>query len=162
MSEILEIVKDHPTRTYECGDVVLAQGARSGVLLVLIEGAFEVRKDEFVIDVVNEPGAVFGEISLLADVGHSADVLAAAPSSAYVIEKPREFMRDHPEFHLFVSELLARRLNYMVAYLSNVKKQYEGHDHLGMVDQVLESLVVNQPKPPSKKTAAIVRDETDM
>ncbi len=159
MPRILELVENHPIRTYANGDIVLQQGAKAGVLLVLIDGAFEVRKGEFLIDVINDPGAVFGEISLLAEVGHTADVVASGTCSAHVIENPREFMRNNPEFHLSVSEMLARRLNYMVAYLTNVKQQYEGHDHLGMVDQVLESLVVNQPKPPSEKKAGTVRDD---
>ncbi|MGH8017831.1 MAG: Crp/Fnr family transcriptional regulator [Opitutaceae bacterium] len=160
MSNILELVKNHPIRSYANGDAVLQQGAKAGVLLVLIEGAFEVRKGEFLIDVINDPGAVFGEISLLADVGHSADVIASGTCSAHVIENPRDFMRDNPEFHLYVSEILARRLNYMVAYLTNVKQQYEGHDHIGMVDQVLESLVVKQPKPPLEKRTGTLRDDS--
>ncbi|WP_442886852.1 Crp/Fnr family transcriptional regulator [Congregicoccus parvus] len=158
MSKVLELLGNRPVRHYQSGDRVLEQGAKSGVLLVLIEGAFEVRKGEFLIDVITDPGAVFGEISVLADVGHSADVTASVASSAYVVEDPRAFLRENPDFHLYVSELLARRLNYMVAYLTNVRQQYQGHDHIGMVDQVLESLVIRQPKPPGQKSAGIVRD----
>jgi hypothetical protein len=38
-------------------------------------------------------------------------------------------------------------------YLVDVKAQYEGHDHLGMVDEVLETLMHRQPRvdpPPSR------------
>jgi CRP-like cAMP-binding protein len=99
-----------------------------------------------VVDFVREPGAVFGEIAVLLDTGHSADVRAAEPSALYVIENPREYLREHPDFHLHVSELIARRLGALVKYLADVKQQYEGHDHLGMVDQVLETLVHRQPR----------------
>jgi len=58
-----------------------------------------------------------------------------------VIDKPREFLVSHPEAALYVAELLARRLDSLNKYLIDVKGQYEGHDHLGMVDDVLETLM---------------------
>ena len=146
MQPILELLKDHEIRRFAKGDVLMAHGGKEGILLVLVEGAIEVRKGDVVVDVVREPGAVFGEISALLNTGHSADVLAAEPSALYVIENPREFLRAHPDFHLHVSELVARRLGALVRYLADVKQQYEGHDHIGMVDQVLDTLVNRQPR----------------
>lgn len=124
----------------------MAEGAHSGWILVLIEGAIEILKGEVRIDYVTEPGSVFGEIAALLAIGHSANVRAAADSKLFVIEEPKRFLMDHPEFHLHVSELLARRVNNLVGYLGDVKRQYEGHDHLGMVDRVLESLILRQPR----------------
>ncbi len=63
-----------------------------------------------------------------------------------MIENPRAFLREHPDFHLHVSELLAKRLSNLVKYLADVKQQYEGHDHIGMVDTVLNSLLHRQPR----------------
>jgi hypothetical protein len=34
--------------------------------------------------------------------------------------------------------------------LADVKQQYEGHDHLGMVDDVLDTLMHHQPRRPSR------------
>lgn len=159
MSLTLQLLKNHEVRRYEAGETVLRHGGKSGVLLVLIEGAFEVKKGEFIIDTISEPGAIFGEVSVLANVGHSADVIASKPSKAYVIEEPRTYLRVNPDFHILVSELLARRLNHMVAYLANVKRQYEGHDHLGMVDEVLESLTHAQAVAAAAKRPGIVRED---
>lgn len=146
MSNILESLSDHEIRRYGAGEVILSQGHKAGVLLVLIEGAIEVAKDGIPVDYVTTPGSVFGEISALLDVGHSAEVRAGNKSALYVIDDPREFLRDHPEFHLHVSELLARRLNNLVKYLADVKAQFEGHDHIGMVDEIMDSLVHRQPR----------------
>ena len=54
-----------PLATYQVGETVLAAGTTSGRLLVLKTGAVEVVKDEIQIAEVSEPGAVFGELSLL-------------------------------------------------------------------------------------------------
>jgi CRP/FNR family cyclic AMP-dependent transcriptional regulator len=50
---------------------------------------------------------------------------------------------------LHICELLARRLDALNKYLVDVKQQFEGHDHLGMVDQVLETLMHRHPRPRS-------------
>lgn len=146
MSDLLKSLSGHEIKRFEAGDVILTQGHKAGVLLVLIEGAIEVAKDGIPVDFVTTPGSVFGEISALLDVGHSAEVRAGEKSSLFVIENPKEFLRRHPEFHLHVSELLARRLNNLVKYLSDVKAQFEGHDHIGMVDEIMDSLVHRQPR----------------
>jgi CRP-like cAMP-binding protein len=146
VSDILTPLQKLPVRRYDLGDTVLAAGGHAGVLLVLIDGALEVRKDGVLIDLVKEPGAVIGEIAALLGSGHSADVVASLPSSLYVIENPRTFLREHPDFHLHVSELLAKRLNNLVKYLADVKHQFSDHDHIGMVDQVLDTLIHRQPR----------------
>jgi len=146
MSDLLATLSGHAIRRYEQGETILTAGQQAGVLLVLIDGAVEVRRDGVLVDLVKEPGAVLGEIAALLQSGHSADVLAALPSSLYVIETPREFLRAHPDFHLHVSALLAKRLSNLVAYLADVKRQFEGHDHLAMVDQVLDTLLHRQPR----------------
>ena len=146
MSSTLELLKGLPTRHVSAGDLLLETGTKTGVLLVLIEGAIEVRKSDVQVDFVREPGAVFGEISALLDAGHSADVFAAEDSTLYVIDNPRAFLREQPEFLLHVAELLAQRLRQLTTYLIDVKRQYEGHDHIGMVDHVLDSLVHRQPR----------------
>jgi signal-transduction protein with cAMP-binding, CBS, and nucleotidyltransferase domain len=54
-----------PLATYRVGETVLAAGTTSGRLLVLKTGAVEVMKDGVQIAEVSEPGAVFGELSML-------------------------------------------------------------------------------------------------
>ena len=49
---------------------------------------------------------------------------------------------------MHVSEVLARRLDALNKYLVDVKQQFEGDDHLSMVDEVLEVLMNRQRRPP--------------
>jgi hypothetical protein len=73
-------------------------------------------------------------------------VRALTPCTFRVVADARAFLRDHPPLCLHLCELLARRLDSVNVYLVDVKKQFTGHDHLGMVDQMLDTLMHRQPK----------------
>lgn len=134
----------HP-REYAAGTVLLVEGATSGRLFVLIEGRIEVLRGDTQVALVNEPGAVFGEMSILLGVPHTATVRAASPVRVYVFDGAEEFFRSHPEVGFHLAKLLAQRLNAATTYLVDIKRQFEGHtDHLGMVGDVLESLMHQQ------------------
>jgi hypothetical protein len=47
---------------------------------------------------------------------------------------------------MYLCELLAQRLISVTDYLVTLKQQYEGHDHLAIVDQVLERLIHRHPR----------------
>lgn len=141
MSPLLDFVAQHGSRQFAAGGIVIEQGEWSGELLVLVSGEVEVLRDGVRVAKAVEPGVVFGEMSALLGGPATATVRALAPAVFSVIEKPREFLMAHPEVSLYVAELLARRLNALNIYLIDVKRQYDGHDHLGMVDEVLESLM---------------------
>ena len=88
-----------------------------------------------------QPGVIFGEMSVLLRTPHTATVRAVTGSAFAVVAQPREFLENSPRACLYVAELLAGRLDALTRYLADVKRQYEGHDHLGMVDRVLETLL---------------------
>ena len=67
-----------PQRKVAAGEVLLEEGKRAGVLLILIEGAVEIVKGDYQIDLISEPGAVFGEISVLLDTPHTATEIGRA------------------------------------------------------------------------------------
>ena len=75
-----------PVATYQVGETVLAAGTTSGRLLVLKTGAVEVMKDGMQIAEVSEPGAVFGELSMLLDQPHTADVRALEVTEFHVAD----------------------------------------------------------------------------
>ena len=77
---------DLPLATYRADEVVLAAGSRTGRLLFLKEGAVAVIRQGTQIAIVDEPGAVFGEISALLDRPHTADVRALKPSQFYIAD----------------------------------------------------------------------------
>lgn len=141
MSPLLEYVATHPSREFETGGIIIEQGEWTGELLVLVSGEVEILRDGVRLAKASEPGVVFGEMSTLLGDKATATVRALKPAVVSVIEKPREFMIENPAVSLYVAELLAKRLDALNKYLIDVKQQYEGHDHLGMVDEVLGALM---------------------
>ncbi len=146
MAPILEALRDYPVRTFAAGEDILVQNGRTGLMFVLLDGAVEVIKDEVRLDTVTQPGAIYGDLSALLDVPHTATVRALRESRMHVVTNPRALLQENTVICFQLCELLARRLDGLAKYLVDVKKQYEGHDHIGMVDNVLETLMNRQPR----------------
>ncbi len=145
MREVLQFCQDLPQRELPPQENLIDEGGTTGVLYILARGSVEVLKGDFQVNTVSEPGAVFGEVSVLLGKPHMATVRTMTPSTFYVIDDPRAFFRSHPNIAFLIAKLLAKRLHSVTSYLVDLKKQFEGsEDHLGMVDEVLESLVHNQ------------------
>jgi CRP/FNR family cyclic AMP-dependent transcriptional regulator len=146
MSSILELLTDFEVRRFNTGQTVIKEGERTGLLYFLIEGAVEVRKEDVLLFATSEPGTVFGELSTLLGGNHLATVSAVKPCAFYIVANPRAFLASSPALCFCVCETLATRLNAMLEYLRDIKRQYEDHDHIGMVDQVLETLMHRKPR----------------
>jgi CRP-like cAMP-binding protein len=146
MSAILKLIAGYKTQNFEPGSIVIEQGTKDGPMFVVIQGELEVLRDNVRVAKISEPGAIFGEMHVLLGSPHTATIRALKPSSVAVIDHPREFLASSTEASLCVAKLLAKRLNTLNKYLVDVKRQYEGHDHLGMVDDVLHSLMHHHPR----------------
>ncbi len=121
------------------------EGERSGRLLVLAEGTVEVFRDAVGIAVIDEPGAVFGEMAVLLDQPHTASVRARTEVVMHVVPEPTTFLAERPEAARLIAILLARRLRNVTDYLVDLKRQFRAEaGHLGMVDEVLQSLAHEQ------------------
>lgn len=144
VTTLLNVIDRLPPISVPAGQILLSEGERTGLLYVLIDGAVEVLKGDVSIDTVDEPGAIFGEISALIDIPHMATVKTVTSSRVVRIERAAEFLHTHSDVAIEVARLLAERLNNVTGYLVDLKRQFEGHGHLGMVDEVLESLVHQQ------------------
>lgn len=145
MRSLIDFCKGLPEESFPAGACLLEEGHKSGVLYILAAGSVEVLKGDFQINTVAEPGALFGEVSALLGLPHMATVKALEAVRCFVVRDPDVFLRSHPEIALGLSKLLARRLHYVTTYLVDLKSQFEDRDdHLGMVDEVLESLVHHQ------------------
>ena len=145
MRTILSFCQGLPEKTFGPGEVLLAERGREGILYILIAGQVEVLKGDFQINTVSEPGAIFGELSILLDIPHTATVRTLSPSRAYVVERAGEFLQSHTDISYQLAKLLAQRLHGITTYLVDLKSQFEGQqDHLGMVDEVLETLIHQQ------------------
>lgn len=157
MNAFLEIVAGHPIHDFAAGELIIEQDGPSDVLHVLLEGEVEVLRDGIRVARIAEVGAVFGEMSLLLGGPCTASVRALGPARFASISEPRAFLASSPEASLHIAELLAHRIDTLNRYLVDVKHQYEGHDHIGMVDDVLSTLMHRHPKrvkkhPPAAQT----------
>ena len=155
MPSILELIRGSEVRRYDPGQVVLEQGEKTNLLFFLISGAVEVIRDGVQVARASQPGAVFGEISALLGGKHTATVRALEPCEFHVVQNPREFLEASPIICLHVCELVARRLDTLTKYLVDVKQQFQGDEHIGMVDEVLVTLMhrepINRVKPSESK-----------
>ena len=70
--------------TYQPGETVIADGSKTNRLLILKKGTVTIEKEGMEIAKVTEPGAVFGELSVLLDQPHTADVRALESSQFHV------------------------------------------------------------------------------
>lgn len=154
MTTFLDDLKNLPFRVYEPGEVVIHQGMGDGCVYFLSSGAVEVLRDDVQIAQVSETGAVFGEMALLLRQPATATVRATEQSAFYVVENPAEFLTSHPELALYVAELLAKRLDSLNRYLVDVKNQFKEYDdHVGMIDDVLNTLMSKHPRKIERRAA---------
>jgi CRP-like cAMP-binding protein len=145
MKSLHKFCKDLPKVELDIGEEILSEGSRSNQLYVLDEGVIEVHRGEETIAMVNEPGAIFGEISVLLSTPHTASVRAASRARVFVVEDAIAYLEENPSFLLPIARLLASRLRNSTTYLVDLKKQFkEQKDHFAMVDEVLESLAHEQ------------------
>src|SRR4029077_5651528 len=70
--------------TYQPGETVIADGSKTGRLLILQKGGVTIEKEGTKITKVGEPGAGFGELPVLLDQPHAADVRTLESSQFHV------------------------------------------------------------------------------
>lgn len=127
-----------PERVYRAGDVVIAEGSRTGAIWVLVSGSVTVMRGDEVISTIAQPGVTFGEISLLLDQPHGASVVAAS-DAVFRFAADGQAALDGPLARITATGL-ARRLDSLTAYLADVKKQYGAAPGIAMVDAVLRQI----------------------
>jgi CRP-like cAMP-binding protein len=152
MPDILEYCKGRKAETFKAGSVLLTEGSQDHKLFVLIEGQVEVLRKGTQVSYVDEPGSLFGEMSVLLDMPYSATVKALSTVKAYVIDDPIGFLGSQAEIALELAALLARRLYYTTAYLVDLQQQAAGRrEDLDIVDKILAQLVQSPDDVKAKK-----------
>lgn len=147
MSGILKHITVLREETFQSGDVLLKRGDEGSQLLFLVEGSVSVEKDSIQVARISEPGALFGEMSVLLDLPISADVIALDEVRVRICDEPVSFLKTTPEVALHAARILASRLQSTTTYLADIKSQYQDQtNHLGLVDKVLDALTEQQPR----------------
>jgi CRP/FNR family transcriptional regulator, cyclic AMP receptor protein len=128
-----------PLATYQAGETVLSAATKTGRLLILKEGAVAVLKEGVEIARVTEPGAVFGELSVLLDQPHSAEVRALEASQFHVADGATT-LRTDPIALLYVATVLAQRLDSANRALLDLKRQVNAGEPRSVVGRTVEKI----------------------
>jgi CRP/FNR family transcriptional regulator, cyclic AMP receptor protein len=128
-----------PIATYEAGETVFTAASTSGRLLILRTGAVAVLKEAVEIATVTEPGAVFGELSVLLDQPHTADVRTLEASQFYVADAAT-LLRVDPIALLYIATVLARRLDDANQALIDVRRQIQAGQPRSVIQQTVEKM----------------------
>ena len=133
-------------RTLAAGEVLISEGDVVVALYELRSGMVEVLRDDARITTVGEPGAMFGELSLLLDCPATATVRAVDEVVVAEIEDARAQLGESNDLALSLARLLAHRLYTMNGYLSDLVARYSHQaNDLGMVHEVLGTLATARP-----------------
>jgi CRP-like cAMP-binding protein len=103
------IIAALPVVTYQAGETVIVDGSRTARLLILKKGAVAIVKEDTEIAKVTEPGAVFGELSILLDQPNKLEV-RALETSQFQIADAALLLRQNP-IAIHVAMALARQLD---------------------------------------------------
>ena len=111
---------------YPAGAELIRQGEAGGTLFVLKEGEVEVERDGRFVSAIRQPGAVFGEMSVLRERSHTASVTAVTDVQVFVIKDAIKVLEAHPVWLLQIARLLAQRVNATTAQLVALKDEQAG------------------------------------
>lgn len=111
---------------FPAGHVLVPQGGKLGKLFVLREGEVEIERDGTFINSVSQAGSIFGEMSLLLDIPHSATVRAVTDIQVFVIEDALRVLEANPSWTLQIARLLAQRVNATTRMLATASPDDAG------------------------------------
>lgn len=162
MTDLLDYAARLPLTTVPAGEVLLEEGSAPGRMYVLAAGSVQIERDGVPFARITAPGSVFGEMSYVLDKPATATVRATTDIDVHVVEDPGAFLAENPGAALAVLRTTAARLDGLTQYLVDVKAQFAGEaaaGHLGMVDQILDTLVHHQA--PAARTGSARDPEGD-
>ncbi|MCB2226868.1 MAG: cyclic nucleotide-binding domain-containing protein [Desulfarculaceae bacterium] len=110
--------------SFHQGQTLFLEGEDSQNLYILLEGKLDVLKGQQVISAIQEPGAVFGEMSFLLGSRRTATVKATQEGRAVSIprEEINDFLEQFPDLARQMTRLLAHRLDDASQVLFGLKE----------------------------------------
>ena len=135
---------DLPLVTYQPGETVIVDGSKTDRLLILKKGNVAIVKEDTEIAKVAEPGAVFGELSVLLDQPHTADV-HALETSQFHVANATTLLKQNPSALLYLATVLGHRLdgaNQALIQLKNQLQTGETHSVVAKTVSRIEGLLV--------------------
>jgi len=140
-TDVLALTASHPERTLAAGEVLFSEGDDSTNLIVLVEGELVIEAAGIPLHRDTAPGTFVGEVSALLLRPRSATITAVVPSVVRDIGDAAGAFARHPELGIALARQLAARVHRLVAYVTDVQRQFGDHDsHLGMFPELLHRI----------------------
>jgi CRP-like cAMP-binding protein len=127
-----------PIASLQAGETVFLSGSRTGRLMILKKGAVAVIKEGVEIAKVSEPGAVFGELSILLDQPHSADVRTLQTSEFYVATE--SLLAQDQLACIYIATVLAKRVNNANRALIELKQQLQAGEPQSVIAETIAEI----------------------
>jgi CRP-like cAMP-binding protein len=143
MGDLLELSTQLPEVDIDPGREILREGERTGAIWILVSGELRVRRGATIVEWIDQPGAVVGEMAVLLGTAATASVEASEPSRLRYAANGEEFLADPTVTHL-VAVSLAERLNLVTTYLADLQDQYGDSPETDMVREILRRLMDRQ------------------
>jgi CRP-like cAMP-binding protein len=128
-----------PLMTYQPGETVIVDNSKTDRLLILKKGSVAIVKEDTEIAKVAEPGAVFGELSVLLGRPHTANV-HALETSQFHIANATALLERNPSAALYIATVLAHRLDSANQALIQLKSQLQTGDAHGTVAKTVSRM----------------------
>jgi CRP/FNR family cyclic AMP-dependent transcriptional regulator len=142
---ILAAAAELPILNAPAGTAVIVEDETPRQLFILVSGSVEITREGTTVAMIDQPGAMFGELSFLLGAPATASVRSLEPCVFRVSDDPAAFLHQRPDVAIAVATMQGRRVDALTRYLVDLKEQYaSSDDHLGVVDLVLESLSHHQ------------------
>jgi CRP-like cAMP-binding protein len=145
MVDLLQLSSHLPEVDVDSGHEVVREGERTGAIWILVSGELRVRRGATVVEWIDQPGAVIGEMAVLLGTAATASVDASEPSRLRYAANGEEFLADPMVTHL-VAVGLAERLNLVTTYLADLQDQYGDAPEMDMVQEILKRLMDRQTR----------------
>ena len=129
-----------PEVAFGPGEAIVREGSMAGDIWVLVSGALRVSKGGVAVNVIDQPGAVVGEISVLLGLPCTATVQASERSVLRRATDGKALLEGDPGITSLIAVGLAERLNFVTTYLADLKQQYGDAPGLAMIPDVLREL----------------------
>jgi CRP-like cAMP-binding protein len=140
MVDVLELSSHLPEVDIDSGREILREGERTGAIWILVSGELCVRRGTTIVDWIDRPGAVFGEMAVLLGTAATASVETSEPSRLRYAANGEDFLADARVIRL-VATGLADRLNLVTTYLTDVQNQFGDAPEMAMVREALKRLM---------------------
>ncbi len=105
------------------GTVLIREGKLNKNVYVLTQGKVSIQSKDHRIAVVDQPGTILGEISVLLSAPPVATVVTLEDSKFYVVNDFLVFLEKHPQASVSVAQILACRLVNMNNHFVQIKDE---------------------------------------